>query len=769
MADLTELYALPEVRELLFGSSIGLEKENIRVNEQGTLVYTPHPFGNKSQHPFIITDYSESQIEINTEVCNNPDLVYDQLENLHDIVTTTIATRYLEPEYLWPVSNPPLFGDEAAIPIAIFDAEHQDSYRYRQYLDKKYGKKLMLYSGIHYNFSFPDALIAKMHQMLGRTDDLKFLKSEIYMRMAKNCYLCSWFPVYMTAASPIFHESFLDEGESVGGGRFLGYSSMRNSPYGYWNKRRLHLDYTTLDTYVDSLDALVASGELYSAAEFYSCVRLKPSGKYQMKALREKGVDHIELRMFDLNPLDKNGMSREDMELMEYFLFYLATLEDFDYTPELQDLAFENHVKSAAYDPDSVTLTLRDGSTPTLRQAVLDLLDKMLAYFDSIQMPEAIACLTRARQRAADPEQLYSHRVYRAIQAEGYIPFGIRRAKEALEVSNGKYYQLSGFSDLELATQQVIKACLKLGVKYEVLDRKDNFLRLTKNGRTEYVKNATKTSRDNSAAILLMRNRYLSMRLLREAGLPTPEGVLFTDPAQAEQWYDQSKGKSVVIRPNFPSYGQGVTIFTRSPSREDYLQAVKLAFSRADEVLIEGQSPGQTYRLLVIGGEVQAVSKRIPASVTGDGERTIRQLILETHKDPRRGAKNTRPLAFIGMGAEEELHLKIHGMSFQTVPAAGEVVFLRQNPNAATGADSIDCTDIVHETYKQAALWAARVVGGVFCGVDLVTTDVTAPCQTAQWAITGVNFNPSILIHCYPTEGVGRPIGETIVKYLFDL
>ena len=765
MSQLNELYALPEVRRLLFGSSIGLEKENVRVDGAGQMVYTPHPFGNKSQHPFIITDYSESQVEINTEVCTNPDLVYDQMENLHDIVTTTIANEYDTPEYLWPISNPPLFGDENAIPIAVYDASHKDSERYREYLAGKYGKRIMLYSGIHYNFSFADALVERMHQILGRRDELRYLKSEIYMHMAKNCLLSSWFPVYMTAASPIFHETFLDEGSPVGGGRFLGYSSMRNSPYGYWNQETLHLDYTTLDTYIDSIEALVKSGSLYSAAEFYTTVRLKPAGKYLMQSLRSGGVNHIELRMFDLNPLDKNGMSRQDMELMEYFLFYLATLEDFDYTPALQDMAFQNHLKSAAYDPDSVTLDWK-GRTPTLRAAALELLDEMLDYFSNISMPEAVSCLSEARKRAADPDQLYSHRVYRAIESEGYIPFGIRRAREALAESNEKYYQLKGFSDLELSTQAVIKACLKLGVKYEVLDRKDNFLRLNKNGRTEYVKQATKTSRDNCASILLMRNRYLTKTLLQEAGLPTPAGVLFSDPAAALAHFSQVQGRQIAVRPNFAALGRGVTVLTVT-DQEHYAQAVNLAFAQGSEILVEDFFPGENFRFLIIGSEVQAVSKRIPASVTGDGQRTIRQLILDKPTNPLRDT--AKPQSFIGAGAEEELHLRLHGMSFQTVPAAGEVVYLQQVGNVAPWGNSIDCTDIVHPSYRQAALRAARAVDGVFCGVDLITSNVTAPCTEASWAVSGVNFNPSILIHCYPSEGVGRPIGETVVKFLFDL
>ena len=54
---------------------------------------TPHPFGDKARHPFITTDFSEAQVEIGTEVCSNPDQVYDQLENLHDIVSTTVAVE----------------------------------------------------------------------------------------------------------------------------------------------------------------------------------------------------------------------------------------------------------------------------------------------------------------------------------------------------------------------------------------------------------------------------------------------------------------------------------------------------------------------------------------------------------------------------------------------------------------------------------------------------------------------------------------------------
>lgn len=766
--ELRELFRKPELKELLLRSAIGLEKENIRVHEDGNFVLTPHPFGNKAQHPFILTDFSESQVEIGTEVCANPDQVYDQLENLHDIVTTTIAVENQETEYLWPISNPPLISSEEAIPIAKYDEENQSKETYREYLADKYGKKIMLYCGIHYNFSFDEKLIFRLHQILGRQDEIQNLKNEIYLTLVKNCYLYSWFPVFMTAASPVFHESFLDEGVEVGGGRFLGYASMRNSKYGYWNKREIILDYRNIESYIRSIVNIVREGDLHSSSEFYTPVRLKPKGKYLMKNLRATGASHIELRMFDINPLDKNGMKKADMELMEYFLLYMATKPDFDYTAQWQRTALENHMKGAAYDPSSVEIILPHG-TETLQNAALRLLREMEAFYLDIDVPQAVACIQKAMERVEDPEKLYSHIVYHKIEEMGYVPFGIEAAKKALSQSNEQYYLLKGFEDLELSTQALIKACLKLGVKYEVLDRKDNFVRLMKDDRVEYVKQATKTSRDNCASILLMRNKNLTKQLLREQGIPTPRGEIFASREEALLEHSTHHAVACVVKPNYTNFGKGITVFPKHPSEEQFEKAVDIAFRYSPQVIVEEYIPGDDYRFLVIGNVVQAVSKRIPAFVVGDGERTIRDLIIEKSSDPRRGPGHKKPLSFIGMGAEEALHLEMHGMSFMTVPAQGEKVTLRLNSNVSTGGDAIDCTDIVHPSYRQIALSAAKAVGAVFCGVDIITEDITRPAEESIYAVTELNFNPSIKIHCYPSAGLARPIGEAVVRFLFDM
>ena len=83
----------------LLQGKFGLEKENVRVDQDGKLALTPHPqaFGSKTENPYIQTDFSESQIEMITPAFGTIDETYRFMEALQDIVTME-----LNDEYLWP-------------------------------------------------------------------------------------------------------------------------------------------------------------------------------------------------------------------------------------------------------------------------------------------------------------------------------------------------------------------------------------------------------------------------------------------------------------------------------------------------------------------------------------------------------------------------------------------------------------------------------------------------------------------------------------------
>src|SRR5690349_12033567 len=77
---------------------------------------------------------------------------------------------------------------------------------------------------------------------------------------------------------------------------------------------------------------------------------------------------------------------------------------------------------------------------------------------------------------------------------------------------------------LELSTQVLIAEARARGVEVEILDAEDNFIALRRDGRTEYVKQATRTSADTYISALLMENKEVTKKVLRAAGLQVPAG-----------------------------------------------------------------------------------------------------------------------------------------------------------------------------------------------------------------------------------------------------
>ena len=70
-------------------------------------------------------------------------------------------------------------------------------------------------------------------------------------------------------------------------------------------------------------------------------------------------------------------------------------------------------------------------------------------------------------------------------------------------------------------------------------------------------------------------------------------------------------------------------------TRERVIQAFEVAEEISSEVIVERYIPGHDFRLLVVGGNLVAASRRDPPQVTGDGRHTIRQLVEQVNADQR--------------------------------------------------------------------------------------------------------------------------------------
>ena len=386
----------------IFISNMGLEKESLRITKDGFIARTPHPFENDS---FIKMDFAEPQTEIATPVCRTADELYSSLYSLHKKTVDTIAKNG---ELLWCLSCPPLFKSENDIPIAEFKSDPEET-EFRIELAKKYGRKVMLYSGIHFNFSYSDELIKKLYRSTQHGEDFREFKDKLYLRVAKNCFKYIWFLVYLTAASPVCDSSFIN-GDNRFGGKFCSYASMRNSPHGYKNKQLVPLDLSSVNNYVNTIRKHVQKGRLMHISELYSPVRIKAKRGHSTTALKRDGIEFLELRVFDLNPFSPCGFAKCDIEFLQLFMIYMLSLPDFDFNLKQQTVAETNRIAAAKFDPDRAFLTV-GSEKMSLRTASVKLANDMTAFFEKRADNRACEILSQTFERVYHPEKRYAVRL----------------------------------------------------------------------------------------------------------------------------------------------------------------------------------------------------------------------------------------------------------------------------------------------------------------------------------------------------------------------
>ena len=153
------------------------------------------------------------------------------------------------------------------------------------------------------------------------------------------------------------------------------------------------------------------------------------------------------------------------------------------------------------------------------------------------------------------------------------------------------------------------------------------------------------TDRTSAIAETISRDKDLTKTLLQSCGVPVPEGRMVDSPSDA---WDAAEdiGLPVVVKPCDGNHGRGV--FTNLMTREEVEAAYTAAIDEGSGVIVERFVRGAEHRLLVVGGKLVAAARGETASVVGDGQSTINELIdIQLNSDPRRGAHEDFPLDLI--------------------------------------------------------------------------------------------------------------------------
>jgi glutamate--cysteine ligase len=355
-----EVVATNRVKPTLQHIVRGIEKESLRITSGGTLAQTPHPkcLGSALTNPHITTDYSEALLEFITPPCSDIDQLLGMLDNIHRFTYQCLDQQ----ESLWTASMPCVLRSDNDIPVAEYGASNSGRMKsiYRVGLGHRYGRAMQTIAGIHYNFSMADSFWLAYQKALGNSDSLKQFKNQQYLGLIRNFRRYSWLLIYLFGASPALCKSFIGSQQhnldNYDDNTLYseGATALRMGDLGYQSsaQENLVISYNSLESYISSLEALLnrqhpayqqmgikdENGEwmqlsttlLQIENEFYSSIRPKQiarSGEAPILALKDRGIEYIEVRALDVNPYLPLGIDEQQIRFLDAFLLYCLLQE----------------------------------------------------------------------------------------------------------------------------------------------------------------------------------------------------------------------------------------------------------------------------------------------------------------------------------------------------------------------------------------------------------------------------------------------------------
>ena len=283
-------------------------------------------------------------------------------------------------------------------------------------------------------------------------------------------------------------------------------------------------------------------------------------------------------------------------------------------------------------------------------------------------------------------------------------------------------------------------------------------------GKRQQRVQATITGRTSYIAVELAGDKEETNKILAAHGLPVPQQRLVRTAERAVAAAERL-GYPVVTKPYNGNHGRGISI--RLMNANEVTKGYAAAQEHSSSVIVETYLEGDDHRLLVVNGELIAATKRTPGHVIGDGVATVRQLVDEVNKDPRRGVGHEKVMTRINLDEQADMMMARVDMTADSIPQQGQVVMLRATANLSTGGTATDVTDVIHPDNRDMAERAITAIGLDVGGVDFLIGDITASYKQIGGGICEVNAAPGFRMHVAPSEGKPRDAAGPVIDMLF--
>ncbi len=344
--------------------------------------------------------------------------------------------------------------------------------------------------------------------------------------------------------------------------------------------------------------------------------------------------------------------------------------------------------------------------------------------------------------------------------------------KLALEIIRKQIKSMSTIAVLDIAdkmNEEITQNIPKEDISEGFGDSKFNRQYCIGCGKRSAITISFSTTKDSQLAKQIQSDKYLTNRLMDRLSIPSAPWEVIKDEAHLKAIFSGYK-KPLVIKPTSLTGGRGV--HTKIEKLEDALKAFRqiknITENKQNKTIIQEQIAGEDYRILVVNGIVEAVTKRIPAFVVGNGLDTIKKLVDETNKDPRRNINNpTHTLKPIIIDKPLVEYLNQQKINLKYVPKKEEKVFVRKVASMSQGGITQDFTDKAHKQIIYICESLAHSLRAYVLGIDVICKDITKPLDKKNGGIIEVNTMPEAYLNMYPVLGPQRhQIGKKFVEGL---
>lgn len=458
--DIQKIIVENNLKDLFYNGGFGIEKESIRVNKKtDMLADTDHPatLAEREQHPYIQTDYGEAQPELITPPFSSITQSLNFLKGVNEALTRALP----KDEYIWPFSIPSRLPEDHLIRISETGTEEVKEYR--EYTGEKYGRSRQLMSGLHLNFSFSEEFVEKLYENQDKYDSIMNLKNALYLKTSRNFLRYEWVLIYLFGATPVAEEEFFRQNKAVNDSNIptRPMRSIRNSTLGYYNETDVTVRYDDLESYIFDIEDSVLNKRLKEEREYYGDVRLKGGMSKRIQDLLQSGIEYIELRSLDLNPMSPLGMTNEEATFIHLFILYLAWIDEIVSEIEIANEGKDRLIQTAEEYPLDESAFKDDAKV---------FIAGMKDMLEDIDKTEFIPLVDKIINLFDHPEKTVSGYITKVLNnGESFIDLGHRLGMMYKTNIENKAFELDGFDSIKPKEQNEILQAIKDGMSWDDL------------------------------------------------------------------------------------------------------------------------------------------------------------------------------------------------------------------------------------------------------------------------------------------------------------